>query len=83
MKTHIVIDGNAFYEIDEECMRHKMENEQKKIQKKNSRGTKKAVRRNEKIPEARFFAVFFNQSHVLQEKFRRRWYFFSQNGADV
>lgn len=56
---------------------------QKKIQKKNSRGTKKAVRRNEKIPEARFFAVFFNQSHVLQEKFRRRWYFFSQNGADV
>lgn len=56
---------------------------QKKIQKKNSRGTKKAVRRNEKIPEVRFFAVFFNQSHVLQEKFRRRWYFFSQNGADV
>ena len=48
-----------------------------------SRGTKKAVRRNEKIPEARFFAVFFNQSHVLQEKSRRRWYFFSQNGADV
>ena len=46
-------------------------------------GTKKAVRRNEKIPEARFFAVFFNQSHVLQEKFRRGWYFFSQNGADV
>ena len=34
---------------------------------------KKAVRRNEKIPEARFFAVFFNQSHVLQEKSRRRW----------
>lgn len=26
--------GNAFYEIDEECMRQKMENEQKKIQKK-------------------------------------------------
>ena len=44
---------------------------------------KKAVRRNEKIPETRFFAVFFNQSHVLQEKSRRRWYFFSQNGADV
>ena len=57
--------------------------ESKKIQKKNSRGTKKAVRRNEKIPEARFFAVFFNQSHVLQEKSRRRWHFFSQNGADV
>ena len=35
--------------------------ESKKIQKKNSRGTKKAVRRNEKIPEVRFFAVFFNK----------------------
>lgn len=33
MKTHIVIDGNAFYEIDEECMRQKMEKEEKKIQK--------------------------------------------------
>ena len=66
---------------DAESLRQK--DRVKKIQKKNSRGTKKAVRRNEKIPEARFFAVFFNQSHVLQEKFRRRWYFFSQNGADV
>ena len=66
---------------DAESLRQK--DRVKKIQKKNSRGTKKAVRRNEKIPEARFFAVFFNQSHVLQEKSRRRWYFFSQNGADV
>ena len=33
MKTHIVIDGNAFYEIDEECMRQKMEKEQRKLQK--------------------------------------------------
>lgn len=23
MKTHIVIDGNAFYEVDEECMKRK------------------------------------------------------------
>ena len=30
MKTHIVIDGNAFYEIDEECLRQKMEKEQQK-----------------------------------------------------
>ena len=30
----LVLKGNAFYEIDEECMRKKMENEQKKIQKK-------------------------------------------------
>ena len=57
--------------------------ESKKIQKKNSRGTKKAVRRNEKNSGSAVFAVFFNQSHVLQEKSRRRWYFFSQNGADV
>lgn len=52
--------------------------ESKKIQKKNSRGTKKAVRRNEKIPEARFFAVFFNQSHVLQDIPRKMVFFFSK-----
>ncbi|SDF07173.1 hypothetical protein [Marvinbryantia formatexigens] len=23
MKSHIVIDGNAFYEVDEECLRRK------------------------------------------------------------
>lgn len=28
MKSHIVINGNAFYEVDEECMeRQKQENE--------------------------------------------------------
>ena len=49
---------------------------QKRYRRKTAAEQKKAVRRNEKIPEVRFFAVFFNQSHVLQEKFRRRWYFF-------
>lgn len=39
---------------------------------------KKAVRRNEKIPEARFFAVFFNQSHVLQDIPRKMVFFFSK-----
>lgn len=34
MKNHIVIDGNAFYEIDEECMRQK---ESEKRQQKNRR----------------------------------------------
>lgn len=36
---------------------------------------KKAVRRNEKFRK-RGFCCIFNQSHVLQEKSRRRWYFF-------
>ncbi len=31
MKSHIVINGNAFYEIDEECLR-KQEQERKKQQ---------------------------------------------------
>lgn len=25
MKSHIVIDGNAFYEVDEECLQRKRE----------------------------------------------------------
>lgn len=33
MSSHIVIDGNAFYEVDEECLNHnnrkKMENTEK------------------------------------------------------
>ena len=30
MKKHIVIDGNAFYEVDEECLRVKQEQEELK-----------------------------------------------------
>lgn len=41
MKTHIVIDGNAFYEIDEECMRQKMEKEQRKLQKQQRQSQRK------------------------------------------
>ena len=37
MKTHIVIDGNAFYEIDEECLKKKQE---EKEGKKNDKGEK-------------------------------------------
>lgn len=33
MKTHVVIDGNAFYEVDEECMNRKKENIQRKMEK--------------------------------------------------
>ena len=56
--------------------------ESKKIQKKNSRGTKKAVRRNEKIPEVRFFAVFSIRA-MFCRKIPQEMVFFSQNGADV
>lgn len=41
MKTHIVIDGNAFYEIDEECLRQKMEKEQQKVQKQQRQSQRK------------------------------------------
>lgn len=41
MKTHIVIDGNAFYEIDEECLRQKMEKEQQKSQKQQRQSQRK------------------------------------------
>lgn len=42
VKTHIVIDGNAFYEIDEECMRKKEEARKKKdsVQKDTQQSTK-------------------------------------------
>ena len=32
MSSHIVIDGNAFYEVDDACMREK-EKEREKLQK--------------------------------------------------
>lgn len=31
MKSKLVIDGNSIYEIDEECIRKKEENEKKNI----------------------------------------------------
>lgn len=34
MKTHIVIDGNAFYEIDEECLKQKKEKKERQLQKR-------------------------------------------------
>ena len=36
----LVVENNSVYEIDEECMRQKMENEQKKIQKKQGKQSK-------------------------------------------
>lgn len=34
MKTRLIIDGNAFYEVDEECMKRKEEKENKEKEKK-------------------------------------------------
>ncbi|MDO4454363.1 MAG: hypothetical protein Q4B90_07705 [Eubacteriales bacterium] len=39
MTSHLVIDGNAFYEIDDECMKKKQEIQKK--QEKEERGDKK------------------------------------------
>ncbi|MDD2958256.1 MAG: hypothetical protein PHE06_04050 [Lachnospiraceae bacterium] len=34
MKTRVIIDGNAFYEVDEECIRRKEAQEQKRENRK-------------------------------------------------
>ena len=44
---------------------------------------KKAVRKNEKIPEVRFLAVFFNQSHVCRKNSAGDGIFFRKTVADV
>lgn len=46
MKTHIVIDGNAFYEIDEECMKKKEQRmkKQQRIEKEKA-GSKKNIQK--------------------------------------
>ena len=38
MKYRLVVDGNAVYEIDEECIRQKEEAERKKTVEANGRG---------------------------------------------
>ncbi len=41
MKSHIVINGNAFYEVDEECLkRQKQEIENRKASEENTSGRK-------------------------------------------
>ena len=54
MKSHFVIDGNAFYEVDDECMRRKKESpkedrRQEKKQSKQRTDEKKGVNAK-KIP---------------------------------
>ena len=46
MKTHIVIDGNAFYEVDEECLKKR---EQSQYLKKQQRKDRKTMTRRKKI----------------------------------
>ncbi|MDO4344139.1 MAG: hypothetical protein Q4C50_04980 [Eubacteriales bacterium] len=38
MKSHIVIDGNAFYEVDEECMK-RLQNEQSRTKNRQTAGS--------------------------------------------
>lgn len=47
MKTRIVLDGNAFYEIDEECLQQKMRNTENEMQKESALEKEKY-----KIPQA-------------------------------
>lgn len=37
MRSKIILDGNAFYEIDEECMERKRQEEKEKGEKEESR----------------------------------------------
>ena len=39
MSSRIIIDGNAIYEVDEECLRKKKEKEQEKQQEKRKNKT--------------------------------------------
>ncbi len=48
----------------------------KRYRRKTAAEQKKSGAQKRKNSGSAVFAVFFNQSHVLQEKFRRRWYFF-------
>ena len=45
MKYRLVVDGNAVYEIDEECIRQKEEEERKKTYEANRRNTPARHRR--------------------------------------
>ena len=40
MKTHIVIDGNAFYEVDEECLKKREQSQYLKKQQRKDRKNK-------------------------------------------
>ena len=37
VKTHVVIDGNAFYEVDEECLKKKEQSQHLKKQQRKDR----------------------------------------------
>ena len=49
MKTHVVIDGNAFYEVDEECMNRKKEMDQNKLVKQQRTQMIQESKRSENI----------------------------------
>ena len=64
MATHLVIDGNAFYEIDDECMKKKTEALKKrdKPRKRNPKKTKRKKRNPEKTKEQKRRAAFSESS---------------------
>lgn len=45
MKSRLIIDGNSVYEIDEECMRRKNEDEQKRLKNGRKRRNTNSSRR--------------------------------------
>ena len=50
MKTRLVIDGNAVYEIDEECERKKMMDEQKRVEENHPTGKSGWNKDGAKVP---------------------------------
>jgi hypothetical protein len=51
MKTHTVIDGNAFYEIDEECYEKLKQREQREMNRSlNEPGNRRNGRQEGKLP---------------------------------
>ena len=50
MKTRLVIDGNAVYEIDEECERKKMMDEQKRVEENHPTGKSGWNKDGTKVP---------------------------------
>lgn len=54
MATHIVIDGNAFYEVDEECMKRMEDRTQKmNVRAARNRRTERSVSVRQSVTETK------------------------------
>lgn len=79
MRQKIVREGNAFYEIDDECMRKKEEQKKKKeFQPKDSTSSKKNIK---KAPANRRGNIFSRGS--IRIRCRSRFHFHSRTGEAV